>query len=90
MAKAAAAYRKAVEIEPDSYEHYNLLAGTLAKGDRLPEAIAVYRQALDAPLEKSDHDRALAGIWSLYADKSKYVEGIAILEEFRDQHGDEA
>ena len=83
LAKAAEAYRKAVEIEPDSYAHYTLLASVLAKGDRLPEALAVYRQALEAPLEKSEHDSALAGIWSLYADKSKYDEGIAILEEFR-------
>ena len=83
LAKAAAAYRKAIQIEPTSYEFYNLLAGALAKGDQLSEAVAVYRQALDAPLEKNEHDNALAGIWRLYADKSKHDEGTAVLEEFK-------
>lgn len=87
LAKATAAYRRAIEIEPATYEHYNVLARALAKDHQLPEAAAVYRQALDAPLEKSEHDSALRGIWWVYTDKSKHDEGAAVLEELKTKMG---
>ena len=52
LAQAAAAYQKAIQLEPTSYELYNLLAQTHVKADQLSEAEAVYRQALDASLEE--------------------------------------
>ena len=55
LTQAAAAYQKAVQLEPTSYELYNLLAQTHVKADQLLEAEAVYRQALDASLEESEH-----------------------------------
>ena len=87
LAKATAAYRKAIQIEPASYELYNVLARALAKDNQLSEAAAVYRQALDAPLEKNEHDRALRGLWWVYTDKSKHDEGIIVLEELKAKMG---
>ena len=83
LAQAAAAYQKAIQLEPTSYELYNLLAQTHEKADRLSEAEAVYRQALDASLEESEHDAVVRSIWKLYADKDQKDKGIAILEELR-------
>ena len=83
LAQAAAAYEKAIQLEPTSYELYNLLAQTHEKADRLSEAEAVYRQALDASLEDNEHDAAIRSIWKLYADKDQKDKGIAILEELR-------
>ena len=90
LAKAASAYRIAIQIEPASYEFYNVLARALAKGDQLSEAAAVYRQALDASLEKNEHDSALRGLWWVYSDKSKYEEGIDALEELKTKMGTSA
>ena len=87
LAKAAAAYRNAIEIEPGSYELYNLLAHALAKDNQLSEAAAVYRQALDAPLEKNERDSALRGLWWVYTDKSKHAEGVTVLEELKTEMG---
>ena len=86
-AKTAFAYRNAIEIEPNSYEFYNLLARALAKDNQLLEAAAVYRQALGAPLEKSEHDSALRGLWWVYTDKSKHAEGVTVLEELKTEMG---
>ena len=83
LAKASSAYEKAIELEPTSYEFYNLLAQTHVKSDRLSDAEAVYRRALDASLEHREHDRALRGIWKLYADKDQEDKGIAVLEELK-------
>ena len=83
LTQAAAAYQKAIQLEPTSYELYNLLAQTHEKADRLSEAEAVYRQALEASLEESEHDAVVQSIWKLYADKNQKGKGIAILEELR-------
>ena len=80
---AAIAYEKAIQLEPTSYELYNLLAQTHEKADRLSEAEAVYRQALDASLEESEYDAAIRSLWKLYADKDQEDKGIAALEELR-------
>ena len=81
--KAVAAYEKAIELEPTSYQSYDLLAQTYVKGDRLSEAEAVYRRALDASLEEHDYNSALRGIWKLYADAEQQDTGIAVLEELK-------
>ena len=83
LTQAAIAYEKAIQLEPTSYELYNLLAQTHEKADRLSEAEAVYRQALDASLEESEHNAAIRGLWKLYADKDQKNKGIAVLEELR-------
>ena len=83
LAKASAAYEKAIELEPTSYEYYSSLAQTHVKGDRLSDAEAVYRRALDASLEQREYDGALRGIWKLYADKDQEDQGIAVLEELK-------
>ncbi len=83
LAQATAAYEKALELEPTSYELYLLLAGTYAKGNQLSAAEASYRQALDASLEENEHDSAIRGIWRLYVDQEQKDNGIAILEELK-------
>ena len=87
LTQAAAAYQKAVQLEPTSYELYNLLAQTHEKADQLSEAEAVYRQALEASLEDSEHDAVIRSIWKLYADKDQKDKGIAVLEELRPKIG---
>jgi tetratricopeptide (TPR) repeat protein len=83
LAQATTAYEKAIQLEPTSYELYNLLAQTHVKAERLSEAEAVYRQALEASLEESEHDAVVRSIWKLYADKDQKDKGIAVLEELR-------
>ena len=83
LTKAAAAYEKAVELDPTSYELYRSLAETYTKGGHLSEAETVYLRALDAPLTQSQHDDAIQAIWAFYANKKNQDRGIAILEELR-------
>ena len=83
LTQAAAAYEKAVQLEPTSYELYNLLAQTHVKADQLSAAEAVYRQALDASLEESEHNAVIRDLWKLYADRDEKNKGIAVLEELR-------
>ena len=90
LAQAATAYEKAIQLEPTSYELYNLSAQTHVKADRLSEAEAVYRRALDASLEKSEHESVIRSIWELYADKDQKDKGIAVLEELRPKIGTSA
>ena len=88
--QAAAAYEKAIQLEPTSYELYNLLAQTHKKANQLSEAEVVYRQALEASLEDSEHDAAIQSIWKLYADKDQKDKGVAVLEELRPKIGTSA
>ena len=83
LAKAGAAYEKAIELEPTSYQSYSSLAQTHVKADRLSEAEAIYRRALEASLEDHEYSSALRGIWKLYADADQEGKGIAVLEEVR-------
>ncbi len=83
LTKAAAAYEKAVELDPTSYELYRSLAETYAKDGRSSGAETVYLRALDASLTQSQHDDAIQAIWAFYANKENQDKGIAILEELR-------
>ena len=83
LTKAGTAYEKAIELEPTSYESYNLLARTYIKRDKLSEAEAIYRRALDVSLELHDQNSAIRGIWKLYTDKDQQEKGIAVLEELK-------
>ena len=81
VTKAVAAYEKAIELEPTSYQAYDLLAQTYLKAERLAEAEAVYRHALDASLEEREYSSVVRGIWKLYVDADQQEKGITILEE---------
>ena len=81
VTKAVAAYEKAIQLEPTSYQAYDLLAQTYVKAERLAEAEAVYRRALGVSLEEHEYNSALRGIWELYADADQQDKGITILEE---------
>ncbi len=83
LTKAAAAYEKALALEPTSYELYHQLAWTHAKGDQLSEAEATYRRALDSSLEDNEYDSAVRGIWKLYNDREQRDKGVAILESLK-------
>ena len=83
LAKAVAAYEKALALEPTSSELYHQLARTHAKGDQLSEAEATYRRALETSLEDNEYDSAVRGIWRLYADQEQKDKGVAILESLK-------
>ena len=82
LTKATIAYQKAIELEPKSYQSYDLLAKLFIKQNQTSDAESVYRQALDAALTQSEHDSAIQAIAGLYADEGQENERIAILEEF--------
>lgn len=83
IAKSTAAYGKALELKPTSYNYYDLLAKSYLKSNKNADAEKVYRQALDAPLSQSNHDSAVRAIAGLYAADDQAEKRIAILEEFR-------
>ncbi len=82
-AKSTAAYNKALELNPDSYNYYDLLAKSYLKSDKNADAEKVYRQALDAPLTQSNHDSAVRAIAGLYTADNQAEKLVAILEEIR-------
>ena len=80
LAQAAAAYQKAIQLEPNTYELYRLLAQIHRKGEQPLDAEKVYRQALEASLEQSRYDSAVKAILDLYADQKQEDKHIALLE----------
>ena len=82
-AKSINAYRKAIELERNSYQLYDLLAQTYLKAAQTSQAEAMYRHALDAPLTQSDHDAAVRAIIRLYTAEGQENKQIAILEEIK-------
>ena len=82
-AKSINAYRKAIELERNSYQLYDLLAQTYLKAAQTSQAEAMYRHALDAPLTQSDHDAAVRAIIGLYTAEGQENKQIAILEGIR-------
>ena len=83
LAQAAAAYEQAIQLEPNSYELYRLLAQTYTKDEQLSAAEGVYRRALDASLEQSEYDAAVKAILQLYTENGQKDKHIAFLEELR-------
>ena len=83
LAKSISSYEKAVELEPTSYQLYDLLAQTYRKTAQPSQAEATYRQALDAPLKQSEHDSAISAISALYANEGQENKHIAFLEEIK-------
>ncbi len=82
LAKSIAAYEKAIELEPTSYQFYDLLAQTHLKAAQSSQAEATYRRALYAPLSKGNHESAIRAISRLYAE-GQQTKRIAILEEVK-------
>ena len=83
LEQAAAAYEQAIQLEPDAYELYRLLARIHTKSERLSDAEAVYRRALEASLTQSEHDAAVKAILQLYTDNEQEDKHIAFLEELK-------
>ncbi len=83
LAKATAAYDKALKLKPTLYNYYDLLAKSYLKVDKKSDAEKVYRQALDAPLSQNNHDSAVRAIAGLYGEDNQAEQLITILEEFR-------
>ena len=81
LTKAAAAYEKAITLEPTVYMSYSQLADTYKKQADLSKAEAVYRRALDAPLTPKEHDSAVTAISELYSGEAHADKRIAVLEE---------
>ena len=81
LMKAAAAYEKAITLEPTAYMSYSQLADTYKKQADLSKAEEVYRRALDAPLTPKEHDSAVTAISELYSGEAHADKRIAVLEE---------
>ena len=83
LAQTAAAYEQAIQVEPDAYELYRLLARTYTKGGEPLNAVGTYRRALDASLEQGEYDAAVKAILNLYTDAEQEDKHIAFLEELK-------
>ena len=82
--QAAAAYQKAIQLEPTTYESYRLLAEAYTKGEQPLAAEAVYRRALDVSFTQSEHEAALQAILNIYTDqKEQSAKYITLLEELK-------
>ena len=83
LAKSITAYGKAIELDPTSYQLYDLLAQTYIKTEQPSQAETTYRSALDATLKQNEHDSAIRAIIGLYNGEGQEDKHIAILEEIR-------
>lgn len=83
LAKSIDAYEKAIEIDPTSYQLYDLLAQTYIKNEQPSQAETTYRRALNANFKQNEHDSAISSINGLYAGEGQEAKHIAILEEIR-------
>ena len=83
LAQAAAAYESALQLDPNSYELYRLLAEIYKKGEQPLDAEKVYRRALSASLTQSEYDAAVKAILNLYSDAEQADKHIALLEALK-------
>ena len=81
LARTVEAYEKAIELEPTSYQPYDLLAKFYVNDTAKAEA--VYRRALAASLTPSEHDSTIQAIVGLYPAEEQKDKRVAILEEFK-------
>ena len=80
LTQAAVAYETAIQLEPNSYELYHLLAQIHKQGEHPLNAETVYRRALDASLTKNEHEAALQAILDLYTHNGQEAKHIPLLE----------
>jgi tetratricopeptide (TPR) repeat protein len=83
LEQAAAAYESALQLEPNSYELYRLLAETYMNSRNPSNVEDVYRRALEAPLTQREHEAAVKAILGLYIDDGQAEKHIALLEELK-------
>ena len=83
LAQAAAAYESALQLDPNSYELYRLLAEIYKKGEQPLDAEKVYRRALSASLRQSEYNAAVKAILNLYTDEKRADQHITLLEELK-------
>ena len=81
LTQAASAYESALQLKPNSYELYRLLARIHTQGENPLNAEGVYRRALEAPLTQREHEAALKAILDLYTDDGQAEKHITLLEE---------
>ena len=81
LTRTVEAYEKAIELEPTSYQLYNLLAKSHVNDTAKAEA--VYRRALAASLTPSEHDSTIQALVGLYPAEEQKDKRVAILEEFK-------
>jgi tetratricopeptide (TPR) repeat protein len=83
LAQAAAAYESALQLDPNSYELYRLLAQIYKRGEHPLDAEKVYRRALAASLTRSEYDTAVKAILNLYSDEDQADKHITLLEALK-------
>ncbi len=83
LTQATAAYESALQLEPNSYELYHLLAQTHTQADHPLNAEDVYRRALETSLTQSEYEAAAKAILNLYPDDGHPEKHIALLEELK-------
>ena len=83
LTQAASAYESALQLEPNSYELYHLLAQIHTQGGHPLNAEDVYRRALAASLTQSEHEAAVKAILGLYVDDEQAEKHIALLEALK-------
>ena len=79
--KSAAAYEKAITLDPNSYELYDLLGKLHVKHKDSTKAVEVYMSALKASLKPNEHDKIVTSILELHNTRSQLEKRIEILEE---------
>ena len=83
LKKSASFYEKAIELRPDVYQSYILLAKLYIKQNLTSDAVAVYRRALDGPLTQATHNLAIRAISELCTDPTQEEKLFAVLEEIK-------
>ena len=83
LVQAAAAYESALQLDPNAYELYRLLAQIYKRSEQPLAAEKVYRRALATALTRSERDTAVKAILNLYTDAAQEDKHIAILEDLK-------
>lgn len=83
LEKSINAYETAIQLNPTSYQLYDLLATAYNRALMYPQVITTYHQALDAPLRQIDHDLIIQNIASHYTKQGQENEIIPFLEEIK-------
>ncbi len=83
LEKSINAYETAIQLNPTSYQLYDLLASSYIRAMQYPNAITTYHQALEAPLRQIDHDLIIQKITTYYTQQGQENEIIPFLEEIK-------
>jgi tetratricopeptide (TPR) repeat protein len=67
--EAAAALKKAIELDPTSAEPRAELAGIYARADRAPEALTAAEDALKVDAKNAEANRILGSVLASYAEQ---------------------